>query len=185
MKRLGIALLVGAAMSSSAIQAEMHGQHDHDKSMTVTMHKVTAEGTSESIGTVKITQNKHGLVFEPSLKDLTPGRHGFHVHENPSCQPSGEGDNVTPGGAAGSHYDPKDSGAHGTPWGDGHLGDIPALHVSEDGSASFPVLAPRLKLKDLKGRSLMIHAQGDNYSDDPKPLGGGGARVACGVFEKH
>ncbi|NES46128.1 superoxide dismutase family protein, partial [Moorena sp. SIO2C4] len=35
---------------------------------------------------------------------------------------------------------------------------------------------------DLKGHSLIIHAQGDNYSDIPKPLGGGGARVACGVI---
>ena len=45
------------------------------------------------------------------------------------------------------------------------------------------LLAPRIKLSEIKGRSLMIHAGGDNYSDDPKPLGGGGARVACGVIE--
>ncbi len=28
----------------------------------------------------------------------------------------------------------------------------------------------------------MIHAGGDNYSDTPEKLGGGGARVACGVI---
>ena len=33
------------------------------------------------------------------------------------------------------------------------------------------------------GRALMIHANGDNYSDIPKKLGGGGARVACGVVQ--
>ncbi|HAQ86214.1 MAG TPA: superoxide dismutase [Cu-Zn] SodC1, partial [Pseudomonas sp.] len=44
--------------------------------------------------------------------------------------------------------------------------------------------APRLKsLGDLKGHALMVHEGGDNYSDEPKPLGGGGARVACGVIE--
>jgi Cu-Zn family superoxide dismutase len=51
------------------------------------------------------------------------------------------------------------------------------------GDAKTPVVAPRLELADLLGRSLMIHAEGDNYSDAPKPLGGGGARVACGVIE--
>ena len=44
-----------------------------------------------------------------------------------------------------------------------------------------PVLAPRLNMADLKGRSLMIHAGGDNHADHPAPLGGGGARVVCGV----
>jgi Cu-Zn family superoxide dismutase len=43
--------------------------------------------------------------------------------------------------------------------------------------------APRLKVADAEGRALMIHAGGDNYSDQPKPLGGGGARIACGVVE--
>jgi len=46
------------------------------------------------------------------------------------------------------------------------------------------VLAPRLKrLEELKGHALMVHAGGDNYADQPKPLGGGGARVACGVIK--
>jgi superoxide dismutase, Cu-Zn family len=45
------------------------------------------------------------------------------------------------------------------------------------------VVAPRLKVSDLKGRSLIIHANPDNYSDQPEPLGGSGARIACGVIE--
>ena len=43
--------------------------------------------------------------------------------------------------------------------------------------------APNLAVKDLKGRSVIIHAGGDNYSDQPAPLGGGGARIACGVIK--
>ena len=43
------------------------------------------------------------------------------------------------------------------------------------------VLAPRLKLDDLQGRALMIHSGADNHADHPAPLGGGGARVGCGV----
>ena len=43
------------------------------------------------------------------------------------------------------------------------------------------VTAPHLTVADVKGRSVIIHAGGDNYSDQPAPLGGGGARIACGV----
>src|SRR5690606_1630249 len=61
--------------------------------------------------------------------------------------------------------------------------DLPPLYVDEDGSARHPVLAPRLKLADLQGRAIMIHAGGDNYADEPSKLGGGGSRVACGVVK--
>jgi Cu-Zn family superoxide dismutase len=88
-----------------------------------------------------------------------------------------------PGLAAGGHYDPANAGKHEGPEGKGHLGDLPALTVGADGTASTAVTAPRLKMADIKGRSLMIHAGGDNYSDQPAPLGGGGARVACGVVK--
>jgi len=43
-------------------------------------------------------------------------------------------------------------------------------------------LAPRLKLDDIHGRAIMIHAGGDNYSDIPLPSGGGGTRIACGII---
>ncbi|MBS0551945.1 MAG: superoxide dismutase family protein, partial [Proteobacteria bacterium] len=55
--------------------------------------------------------------------------------------------------------------------------------VDAAGNALQPVLAPRLKLSDLAGRSLMVHAGGDNHSDHPEPLGGGGPRIVCGVID--
>lgn len=46
------------------------------------------------------------------------------------------------------------------------------------------VIAPRLKsLDQVKDKALMIHVGGDNMSDQPKPLGGGGERYACGVIK--
>ncbi len=84
--------------------------------------------------------------------------------------------------AAGGHLDPQHTGKHSGPYTDqGDLGDLPALTVGDDSNAVLPVLAPRLKVADLKGRSLMVHAGGDNYSDSP-PMGGGGARIACGII---
>jgi Cu-Zn family superoxide dismutase len=61
------------------------------------------------------------------------------------------------------------------------LGDLPVLYVDAAGRATRNSWAPRLKTTDLAGRAIIIHAGGDNYSDNPKKLGGGGSRVACGV----
>ena len=54
------------------------------------------------------------------------------------------------------------------------------LVVDDDGKTNTSVVAPRLSTADLRGKALIVHAGGDTYRDEP-PLGGGGARVACGV----
>jgi Cu-Zn family superoxide dismutase len=150
--------------------------------LVVPMNLVDENGTGAPIGSVTITESPYGLVFTPQLTRLPPGLHGFHVHEKPSCAPGEKDGKKVAALGAGGHYDPAGSGKHGLPWGDGHLGDLPALYVAADGAATYPVLAPRLKTADLKGRSLMVHLGGDNHADHPTPLGGGGARFACGVI---
>lgn len=170
MKHLCLALLLsGAAFAARA-------------DVVVPMNLVDESGIGAPIGSVTVSETAYGLVFTPTLEKLPPGLHGFHVHANPSCAPGEKDGKKVAALGAGPHYDPKASGKHGLPWGDGHLGDLPALHVDADGEAAYPVLAPRLKLADLKGRSLMVHAGGDNHDDHPAPLGGGGARFACGVI---
>lgn len=155
----------------------------HANGLVVPMQLVDEKGTTTAIGNITITESPYGLVFTPALTGLTPGIHGFHVHENPACGPKEKDGKMTAAMAAGGHYDPKATKQHGLPWGDGHLGDLPALAVNTDGTATNPVLAPRLKsLAQIKARSLMIHAGGDNHADAPAPLGGGGARMACGVI---
>jgi Cu-Zn family superoxide dismutase len=151
--------------------------------MVVTMNLVSEQGVGKSIGTVTITEGPKGLVFTPKLTGLTPGDHGFHVHQNADCSPGMKDGKPVAALAAGGHYDPAATGKHEGHEGKGHLGDLPALTVGADGTASTAVTAPRLKMSDVMGRSLMIHAGGDNYSDQPAPLGGGGARVACGVVK--
>lgn len=150
--------------------------------ITVPMKIVDANGIGKAVGNVVISETKYGLVFTPALTGLPPGLHGFHVHENASCEPKEKDGKMTPALAAGGHYDPAASKHHDTPWGNGHLGDLPPLFVDATGNANNPVIAPRLSVSDVKGRSLMIHAGGDNHSDQPAPLGGGGARIVCGVI---
>lgn len=149
----------------------------------VTMYMADANGAGKAIGTISVSETRYGLVFTPDLSGLQPGVYGFHVHEKPSCAAASKDGKMVPALAAGPHYDPNDTKQHGTPWGEGHLGDLPVLAVAANGTATNPVLAPRLELADLKSRSLMIHASGDNHSDHPAPAGGGGARMACGVIQ--
>jgi superoxide dismutase, Cu-Zn family len=152
--------------------------------ITVQMKLLDDKGTGRDIGTIVAKDIEYGLLLTPALTDLPPGMHGFHVHENADCGPAVKDGKKIPGEAAGGHYDPEKTGRHSGPYGKGHLGDLPALYVSGEGKASIPVLAPRLKVSDLKGRSLMIHGGGDNYTDQPK-LGGGGNRIACGVVKSR
>lgn len=140
-------------------------------SVEVDIH-ATASGTA-LLGSILVENTTTGARFTPNLAGLTTGEHGFHVHVNPDCGMAGQN--------AGGHYDPGNTGRHEGPDGNGHLGDLPVLAVDASGSATVPVIAPRVQLSDLAGRSLMVHAGGDNYSDTPSPLGGGGARVACGI----
>lgn len=153
-------------------------------SETVTLHEATVEGAGKAVGTVTISETPYGLQFTPHLNGLTPGIHGFHVHAKGSCEPATVDGKVVPAGAAGGHFDPKNTGKHLGPWNaEGHLGDLPAIYVADNGEASYPVVAPRLKsLTEIKGKALMVHVGGDNHSDHPLPLGGGGARFACGVI---
>jgi Cu-Zn family superoxide dismutase len=173
MKRFTLACL--ALLACGAAQAA---------SEDVTMNLVTPQGIGHSLGTVKITETDKGLVFTPDLKTLPPGEHGFHVHAKGSCEPALKDGKPAAAESAGGHLDPEHTGKHMGPLGVGHLGDLPVLVVDNDGIATLPVTAPRLKkLADVKGKALMVHVGGDNMSDTPKPLGGGGARYACGVIK--
>lgn len=150
---------------------------------SLSVYKLETSGLGEEIGVIEVRDSEYGLVLSPNLTGLSPGIHGFHLHETPSCDPARRDGELVPGLGAGGHFDPEGTGVHEGPYGNGHLGDLPPLYVSESGEATLPLLAPRLTVADLRGRALIVHAGGDNYSDEPQPLGGGGARVACTVID--
>lgn len=150
----------------------------------IPMSLVNAEGIDKSVGSITAADTPAGLRLTPALRGLPPGQHGFHVHDKPSCEAAPDPDKggaMAPGFGAGGHLDPAKTGKHEGPEGNGHSGDLPALTVAANGKATKPVVAPHLKLADITGHAVMIHAGGDNYSDQPVKLGGGGGRIACGV----
>ena len=174
MRKLCALLVIG----SCAMAAPVWGA-----SVYVTMRQIDSGSIGEIIGLIEFQDTAKDLKIWPDLSGLTPGQHGIHVHESPDCGPAEQDGEMVAGLAAGGHYDPEGTGRHEGPEGEGHLGDLPVLYVNEAGNATRNMWAPRLKTTDLMGRAIVIHAGGDNYSDSPKPLGGGGARVACGVVK--
>jgi Cu-Zn family superoxide dismutase len=176
MKRLFLLICAGLFSAAGFAGSEV----------SVTVHKLTANGLGDSIGVIVAKDSPEGLVLTPYLRGLTPGPHGFHVHENVGCGAGYNPDGTTtPGMAAGDHYDPEGSHTHHGPEGKGHRGDLPVLVANDQGEALTPVVAPRLSLDDIRGRTLVVHESGDNYADSPKKLGGGGARIACGSLELY
>jgi superoxide dismutase, Cu-Zn family len=168
-----MALLSGGGFASAATAKP--------KPVKVTMHQITSDGVGAEIGTVTVKQTKDGIDLMTDLKGLVAGEHGFHLHENGSCDPADKEGKKVAGQAAGGHWDPDGTKAHKGPGGGGHKGDLPKLVVGENGKAKEKLSVKGLTLADLEGKTLMIHESGDNYGDQPKPLGGGGARISCGV----
>ncbi len=154
--------------------------------MRVAMHPLTPTGVGPRIGFVTVEDTGGGLRISPDLHGLgrfgiKPGPHGFHIHDLGDLAPTIKNGSVVVGGAAGGHYDPDRTGRHAGPYGDGHRGDLPVLQVAANGSATRPVVAPRVRLRQVMGRALIIHLGGDNYTDNP-PNGGGKARVIGGII---
>ena len=123
-----------------------------------------------------------GLALEPDIKGLEEGEHGFHIHEYGDLSPKFKKGKWIAGGSAGQHYDPGKTGKHLGPYRNGHAGDLPVLIVDEQGNANTAVVAPRLTLDEVRGKSLIIHSGGDNYSDYPIVNGGGKSRIAGGII---
>lgn len=135
---------------------------------------------NRSVGTITFTDTEYGMLIIPDLTGLEPGLHAAHVHENGDCRDSPDGTSL---GAAGDHYDPGRTGRHAGPYGDGHLGDLPNLVVEVDRRGVMPVLAPRVRAVDIRGRALILHAGADRYdAHATHSHGTGGDRAYCGII---
>ncbi len=174
--------LVIASLTSIATSVFAENSAVREGSVRIDMKRLSLDGVGSTLGYIDLKDTSSGLEINLALTGLPPGLRGFHVHQNPSCD-AGEKDGIKGAGlAAGGHYDPHATNQHKGPSGGGHVGDLPRLPVLADGRAAGQLLVPNLKLSAIRGKSLMIHGGGDNYSDAPLPLGGGGPRIACGII---
>lgn len=127
-------------------------------------------------GSVRFTEVGGKLRVEARVAGLTPGEHGFHVHEVGDCS-------AADATSAKGHFNPagKQHGHHGGS--ERHGGDMPNLLADASGNADFRADVSGLTLNgqtSVVGRSVVIHADPDDYKS--QPAGNSGKRVACGVI---
>ena len=128
-------------------------------------------------GEVLFQQTEQGVRVKVVARGLTPGMHGFHVHEVGDCSaPDFE--------SAGEHFAPGGH-PHGAPAASSHAGDLGNVEADANGTVETEVMAQHVELKagsrSIAGRAIVIHAQPDDLTSQPS--GNAGARVACGVIE--
>lgn len=175
-------LLWGAALAVMAFggvaMADNHMEAAHNKAKAEIINNA-----GDPIGTIDVTEGTKGVVLNVTLRNLPAGAHGFHIHNVGDCS---------------DHDMFKMSGGHIKEEGDSHgflnengpeAGDLRNLVVPSNGMLKAEFYAPDLKvsgegltLLDENGSAFVIHADPDDYTT--QPIGGAGARIACGVIKK-
>ncbi len=134
---------------------------------------------NQAHGTVTFTRERNGLRVVADLSGLTPGEHGFHIHEKGDCS-------APDASSAGGHFNPAGM-PHGGPQSvRRHAGDFGNLRADNSGRAHAVFVDPLLTLEgpsSIIGRSVIVHANPDDLTS--QPAGNSGPRVACGVIVKQ
>jgi Cu-Zn family superoxide dismutase len=136
---------------------------------------VPTEGNKVN-GTVTFTKEGDKVKVSAHIEGLTPGNHGFHIHEWGDCSSKD-------GSAAGGHFNPTalTHGARTDP--KRHAGDLGNIEVGDSGMAHIEFTDSVLKLEgpsSITGRGVIVHANPDDFKT--QPTGNAGGRLACGVI---
>ncbi|MGH9603550.1 MAG: superoxide dismutase family protein, partial [Terriglobales bacterium] len=142
----------------------------------------------ESVGTATLKPKGDGVVIQVNLRNLPPGDHALHIHQNAKC----EADPAAPADAfksAGPHFNPG-AKKHGLMSPDGHhAGDLRNFTANAKGTAKAKIDAPDVTLAEgansvftSGGTALVIHEKADDMKTDP--AGNAGPRIACGLITK-
>lgn len=124
-----------------------------------------------------------GVLVTGYVQGLTPGNHGFHVHQNPVCDPNPNQVNGS-FASAGPHFNPTNS-PHGGVNGVSHVGDLGNIVANGQGRANVYVYKQTASLNNGANsylrRAIIIHANGDDLQPTT-PTGNSGGRLACGLI---
>jgi superoxide dismutase, Cu-Zn family len=140
------------------------------------------DAKGQSVGTATLESKGESVKIEFDLKDLPPGEHVAHFHQNAQCE-------APDFKSAGPHFNPEGK-KHGLENPEGHhAGDLPNFTVKADGKAKFDLTSKDVTLGEGShslyshgGTALVIHAKADDMKTDP--AGNAGDRIACGLITK-
>ena len=167
---LGLAVLVWTA--GGAQQAHQHGGASITKAIAV-ISPLKGSGVR---GIVTFEATELGVHVIADLTGLTPGKHGFHIHEFGDCSSDD-------GSSSGGHFNPAGM-PHGMPSSDRrHAGDMGNIEAGTDGKAHLDYVDAVMSLSgdhSIVGRAVIVHEKEDDLKT--QPTGNAGARVACGVI---
>ncbi|XP_065174229.1 superoxide dismutase [Cu-Zn] isoform X2 [Atheta coriaria] len=145
-------------------------------------HQATVTLSGEKVkGVVKFTKTDKGVVVEGNVTGLTPGKHGFHVHQF--------GDLSNGCATTGGHFNPlkKNHGARDAT--ERHVGDLGNIEADDKGVATISLTDHVIDLEgdnNIIGRAIVVHEGEDDYGlgghDDSLTTGHAGGRVACGII---
>ena len=131
---------------------------------------------NEARGVVKFSEEKNGMHIVADISNLTPGTHGFHIHEFGDCA-------CPDANCAGGHYNPTKQ-PHGGPHDKKrHSGDLGNIEADVQGNAHIDLIDDVITLNgrhSIIGRSVIIHEKADDFISQPS--GDAGARIGCGVI---
>src|SRR4051812_46359001 len=134
-----------------------------------------ASGSSVA-GTITFTKSGDSVKVTGDITGLTPGKHGFHVHEFGDCSDP-------KAASAGGHFNPG-SHQHGAPdASDRHAGDLGNIEADASGKAHVDLTDKAMKLtgdNGVIGHAVIVHEKADDLKT--QPTGDAGGRLACGVI---
>jgi superoxide dismutase, Cu-Zn family len=169
---IGLALLLFAGLIALA-QTPAAKSAASSKGISV-LHPTAGNKVS---GTVTFTPVADGVQVHAEITGLTPGNHGFHVHEFGDCSASD-------GSSAGAHFNPTNQPHAGPDTAARHQGDMGNVEADASGNAKLNYVDHQISLsndaKSAIGRSVVVHAKPDDLKTQPS--GDSGARIACGVI---
>jgi len=134
---------------------------------------------NQASGTVTFETRGDKLRVSAKVSGLSPGPHGFHVHEKGDCS-------APDAMSAGGHFNPtgRSHGEPGAP--DHHGGDMPMLTADASGNATLEATIDTATIgggaTDIIGKSVVVHKDADDFKS--QPAGNSGPRVACGVIAR-